>query len=127
MRRILLILALILLITACSVRREIVEIPVETIKTEYIHNTKVDSVYVRDSINQWIKGDTVFIYKEHTKYKYLDRADTVVKVDSIPKIIKVESIKEVEVNKLKWYQASLMWLGGVTFILMVIYTIFKFK
>lgn len=101
--------------------------PVETVKTEYIHDTKIDSVYVRDSIDRWREGDTVFIYKEHTKYKYLNKTDTIVRVDSIPKIIKVETVKEVEVNHIKWYQKTLMWIGGVISLILTGYIIYKVK
>lgn len=128
MRRILFAILLLILCSACrTVQKEIIEVPVETVKTEYIHDTRIDSVYVRDSIDRWMSGDTVFIYKEHTKYKYLNKTDTLIKTDTIPKIIKTEVIKEVEVNRLKWYQKALMWLGGVLTLILTFYTIFKLK
>lgn len=126
MRRILVILPL-LFIVSCITQKELVEVPVEIIKTEYIHDTRVDSIYERDSIDRWIKGDTVFVYKEHTKYKYLKETDTVVRRDTVPKVVKIETVKEVEVNHIKWYQEALMWLGGVAALLLTIYLIFKLK
>lgn len=116
-----------MLLLSCHPQKQIIEVPVETIKTEYIHNTRVDSVYMRDSIDRWMNGDTVFIYKERTKYKYLNKTDTVIKTDTIPKIIKEEVIKEVEVNRLKWYQETLMWIGGVLTLLIAGYIIIKLK
>lgn len=127
MRKLLYIIPILLFLCACSTHREFVEVPVETIKTEYIYNTKIDSIFVTDSVDRWLKGDTMFIYKEHTKYKYLSRVDTIVRVDSIPKIIKTEIIKEVEVNHIKWYQKIFMWIGGIVSLLLVIYLIYKFK
>lgn len=120
---------MLMLVVACSTHKQIVEVPVpvETVKTEYIHDTRIDSVFVKDSIDRWVNGDTVFIYKEHTKYKYLAKTDTLVRVDSIPKIIKVETVKEVEVNHINWWQESLMWLGGGLLLFIIMIVIRKFK
>ncbi len=127
MRKLLFIIPILILLASCAAQKQIIEVPVETVKTEYIHDTKIDSVYVRDSIDRWRKGDTVFIYKEHTKYKYLNKTDTIVRVDSIPKIIKVEIVKEVEVNHIKWYQKTLMWIGGIMSLILTGYIIYKVK
>lgn len=118
-----------MLVVACSTHKQIVEVPVpvETVKTEYIHDTRIDSVFIKDSVDRWMSGDTLFIYKEHTKYKYLFKTDTVVRIDSIPNIIKLETTKEVEVNHIKWYQKILMLMGGVTLIFLITYLIIKIK
>lgn len=118
---------ILLLLSSCAAQKQIVEVPVEVVKTEYVHDTKIDSVYVRDSVDRYVKGDTVFIYKEHTKYKYLNKTDTIVRVDSIPKIIKIETVKEVEVNHIKWYQKTLMWIGGIMSLILTGYIIYKVK
>lgn len=130
MKKILPIIFLFLILCACTTtKKEFIEvpIPIETVKTEYIHNTKIDSIVIRDSVDRWIKGDTVFLYKEHTKYKYLSRLDTIVKIDSIPKVITREVTKEVEVNHIKWYQKTLMWTGGIALLLIVGFLIYKIK
>lgn len=127
MRKLLFIIPILILLASCAAQKQIIEVPVETVKTEYIHDTKIDSVYVRDSIDRWREGDTVFIYKEHTKYKYLNKTDTIVRVDSIPKIIKVETVKEVEINHIKWYQKTLMWIGGIMSLILTGYIIYKVK
>lgn len=127
MRKLLFIIPILILLASCHSQKQIVEVPVETIKYEYIHDTKIDSVYERDSIDRWRDGDTVFIYKEHTKYKYLNKTDTVVRVDTIPKIVKVETVKEVEVNHIKWYQKTLMWIGGIMSLILTGYIIYKVK
>ena len=116
-----------MLLMSCSAQKQIVEVPVETVKTEYVHDTRIDSVFVKDSVDRFVRGDTVFIYKEHTKYKYLNKTDTIVRVDSIPKIVKVETVKEVEVNHIKWYQETLMWIGGVMSLIVAGYVIYKIK
>ena len=60
----------ILMLSACKTTTKLVEVPVEVVKKEYIHDTKIDSVYIHDSIDRWQKGDTLYITKWYTKYKY---------------------------------------------------------
>ena len=76
-----------------------VEVPVETVKTEY--KVQKDSVYLHDSINVYteVKGDTVYITKYKYRLKESCTVDTFIKRDSIPVIVKVRTV--VEVNKLK--------------------------
>lgn len=118
-------LLLIMIISSCKTATKIVEIPVETIKKEYINSIKIDSVYVRDSIDRWQKGDTLYITKWHTKYKYINKVDTIVKTDSIPKIMTIE--KEVRVNHMYWWQKALMWLGGIMTMLFAGIITYKIK
>ena len=127
MKNLILVILLILVSTACKTTTKIVEVPVEVIKKEYIHDTKIDSVYIRDSIDRWQKGDTLFITKYSTKYKYLNRVDTILKVDTIPKIISTTIEKKVEVNHIYWYQKILMWLGGIAVILLIVVITYKVK
>ena len=127
MKKLVFIILAILMLSACKTTTKIVEVPVEVVKKEYIHNTKIDSVYIRDSIDRWQKGDTLFITKYSTKYKYLNRVDTVLKVDTIPKIISTTIEKKVEVNHIYWYQKLLMWLGGITIIILIIVIIYRMK
>ena len=127
MKKLVFIILAILMLSACNTTTKIVEVPVEVVKKEYIHNTKIDSVYIRDSIDRWQKGDTLFITKYSTKYKYLNRVDTVLKVDTIPKIISTTIEKKVEVNHIYWYQKLLMWLGGITIIILIIVIIYRMK
>ncbi len=117
----------ILMLSACKTTTKIVEVPVEVVKKEYIHDTKLDSVYIRDSIDRWQKGDTLLITKYYTKYKYLSRIDTILKVDTIPKIVSTTIEKKVEVNHIYWYQKLLMWLGGITMIILIIVITYSMK
>lgn len=77
----------------CSPR--IVEHIVYQRDTTYVEKVRVDSVWRRDSVFVKEKGDTIYIYKERTRYEYKFLRDTItrVKVDSVT----VERIKEVEV------------------------------
>ena len=115
----------ILLLSSCRTTTKIIEVPVETIKKEYIYNTKVDSIYMRDSIDRWQKGDTLYVTKWHTKYKYINKVDTIFRTDTIPKIVSVE--KKVEVNHIYWWQKILMWLGGIAAILFAGNITYKIK
>lgn len=115
------ILFLVLLLS-CSTQTKIVEIPVERVKIEYKDKLIRDSIYVSEKEDTERRNDTTFI----TKYKYMfkDRLvrDTVLKQDTIPKIIEIETIKEV--NNLKYWQIILMILGG-GFICLLLYKLKK--
>lgn len=127
MRKLLAVIVIfILLMCSCSTTK-LVEVPVEKIRTEYIHDTKIDSVFVKDSVDRWLKGDTLYIYKEHTKFKYINKTDTVCKTDTITKVVKVDVVKEVEVNHIYWYQKALMWAGGIAVVLLAGGIIYKLK
>lgn len=115
----------ILMLSACKTTTKIVEVPVEVVKKEYIYDTKIDSVYIRDSVDRWQKGDTLYITKWHTKFKYINKVDTIVKTDSIPKIVPV--VKEVEVNHIYWWQKALIWVGGILSTCIIISLIHKLK
>ena len=127
MRKILFIISILILLTACKPIKEIIEVPVEVVKKEYIHDTKTDSIYIKDSIDRYIKGDTVFIYKERTKFRYINKTDTILKTDTVPKILVKTTVKEVEVNHIKWYQKLLMWVGGIMSLILTGYIIYKIK
>nr|DAI45562.1 MAG TPA: TRAF PROTEIN, TRAO PROTEIN, TRAN ADHESION, BACTERIAL SECRETION.5A [Bacteriophage sp.] len=120
----LLIVLCILLLLSCSTTRTI-EVPVETIKKEYIYDTKIDSIIIRDSIDRWYRNDTTYIYKEKVSFKYKTRIDTIIRTDTIPKILTIE--KEVKVNKVYWYQKLLMWAGSLSLMLLILYLYNKFK
>nr|DAG89235.1 MAG TPA: Prokaryotic membrane lipoprotein lipid attachment site [Crassvirales sp.] len=125
MKKLVFIMLAILMLSACKTATKIVEVPVEVVKKEYIHDTKIDSVYIRDSVDRWQKGDTLYITKWHTKFKYINKVDTIVKTDSIPKIVPV--VKEVEVNHIYWWQKTLIWVGGILLIYIIISLIHKLK
>lgn len=119
MKKIFLILLLFILGSCWSPKY--IEVPVEKVKTVYVNNTsqdstnKFDSIYIYDSIYIKEKGDTIYSYKEKTKYKIqfkdriINNSDTVIKIDSIDKPVIVE--KEVQVNKIYWWQKCLMYTG----------------
>ena len=109
------------LLTSCATTK-IKEVPIEKVKIEYRDVFKHDSIFIKDSIITQIKHDTVF----NTKYKYIYKEiivrDTINHTDTVPKIIEVKTIKEV--NKLKNWQIVLMIMGG-GFIVLLLYKIYK--
>lgn len=70
-------------------------VPVETTKrdTTYLSQTKIDSIYHRDSIYVERKGDTVYLSKYKYLYKYIEKHDTLwqEKVDTIQVAYPVEA------------------------------------
>lgn len=123
-RNLIIFLFISILLYSCATTR-IQEVPVETIKTEYITNNIIDSIYIRDSIDRWQKGDTIFIYKEKIQYKLKYRTDTIIKIDTIPQIVSVT--KEVKVNYTNWFQKTLMAIGGGFILIIIMYLIYKTK
>lgn len=110
-------------IVSCSTIRY-VEVPVETIKKEYINTVTYDSIYIHDSIDRYIKGDTVFLTKFKYINKYILKTDTVLKQDTIPHITKVEV--PVEVNKIYWYQYVLIYTGLIAILFLVLWLLIKY-
>lgn len=111
---------LLVMVTSCSPRI------IETIRyqrdTTYVQQVKVDSVYRRDSVFVREKGDTVFIYKERIRDRYVFRHDTLrlVKADSVA----VERVKEVKVEKplSAWKSAKIgafWWLVAAVLLLLL--------
>lgn len=111
MRKLLLVI-LIFICAACATTKYVDKpVPVEVVKTEYVNQLYRDSIFVHDSIDRYIQGDTIYQYKYKYIYKYMNRTDTVLKTDSIEVPVEIKTIEVKEVNKLKWYQSFLIFLG----------------
>lgn len=114
---------MLLALAICFVSCRTQYIPVETVRTEYKTRDSIrfDSIYQRDSIYMFVKGDTIYQYKYKYLYRYLttNRTDTILKTDSIQIPYPVE-------KQLSRWQSIKMELGGwafglvIAFILMVI-------
>jgi len=119
MRRLVYIIIL-LMLAICFVSCRTQYIPVETVRTEYKtrDSIRVDSIYYQDSIYVLIKGDTVYQYKYKYLYKYqfLNRTDTVIKVDSVQVPYPVE-------KQLTRWQAMKMELGGWVFGIIIVFAL----
>ena len=115
-------------IISCTTTK-IVEVPVETIKTEYIEQVKYDSIYHKDSIYIMQKGDTIYNNKVQYLYKYKYLRDTINITDTIPTIVTVKDTQYI--NKLYTWQKLLITVG-IGFVLywivrLVIYIKTKFN
>ena len=110
-----------------------IAVPITNTKIEYRDRFLYDSIYVHDSIFTLIKDDTVYIYKNKETNRLVNKTDTIIKTDTIK--VPVEITKTVtkaethikEVNKLYWWQKILMSIGGIVFVLIIIYIVLKIK
>ena len=106
-------------------------VPIETIKTDTVYQSKVqhDSVHVRDSIyvKEWQKGDTIFVNRDRWRIEYLSREvhDTIYKskVDSVAVPYPVE-------KELSWWQRQKIAFGELAMVILVgllCFVVIKFK
>ena len=89
-------------IISCTTTK-IVEVPIETIKTEYIEQVKYDSIYIMQ------KGDTLYNNKVQYLYKYKYLRDTVNITDTVPKIVTIKDVQYI--NQLYTWQKILIVIG----------------
>lgn len=142
MRKLWLFIIVTLSLTSCRtvkyIDRNVVDsteiaVPITNTKIEYRDRFLYDSIYVQDSIFTLIKGDTVYISKNKETNHLINKTDTIVKTDTISvpieitKIVTKTETSVKEVNKLYWWQKILMSIGGIVFILIIIYIVLKIK
>lgn len=126
MKRILTILAVCLLVTSCNHFKQIVEKPV------YIHDTLTsylyqhDSIMLHDSTFVLLKGDTVYIDRTHTEYRYKLIHDTTSVVNEIPVEITTTEIQEVE-KPLNWFQKTLIGAGAIALLALLGFIVIKVR
>ena len=77
MKTVYVILTILLASAICSCRT-VKYVPVETVRTDTVYSnySRMDSIFVRDSVYIKQKGDTVTEYRYKYVYKYKDRTDT---------------------------------------------------
>lgn len=105
---------IIVLILALSSCKTIQEVPVEVVKykTEYIDRYKLDSILIKDSVDRFIKGDTLILYKQKLITRYIVSEDTINTTDSIEKPVYIT--KTVTTNKMNKVQSWLFYIGIAT-------------
>ena len=115
---IVLILLLILLCCSCTKRvyeTQYVEQPV------YLHDTLRSTIYshdttiVKDSVFFSIKGDTIIRERYNTIERIKVAHDTIMRfVEKPVEVVSTKQVcKQVEVNRIYWWQKLLMWMGGI--------------
>ena len=142
MRKILLFILVIIALTSCRAVKYIdrtvvdsteIEVPITNTKIEYRDRFLYDSIYVHDSIFTLIKGDTVYVSKNKETNRLVNKADTIIKTDTIKipveitKTITKTEIQVKETNILYWWQKSLMYLGFIVLISGIVFLITKIK
>ena len=142
MRKLWLLLTVTLALTSCRTVKYIdrtvvdsieIEVPITNTKIEYKDRFLYDSIYVHDSIFTLIKGDTVYISKNKETNRLINKADTIIKTDTIKipveitKTVTKTEIQVKEVNKLYWWQKSLMYFGLIVLISGIVFLIIKIK
>lgn len=121
MRNLLFVLVL-LFFVSCT---KTLYVPVENTKIEYqdkIVESK-DSIYLKDSVIIFIKGDTVFKDRYKTKLVYKERIDTFtyIKVDTISKPVIIEKEK-----KIGFVQQTINYISYFALIILIGILIFYF-
>ena len=117
---VMIVLLLLLLLLCCSCTKRIyetkyVEQPV------YLHDTLRSTIYshdttiVKDSIFFAIKGDTIVREKYNTIERIKVAHDTIMRfVEKPVEVVSTKEVcKQVEVNRIYWWQKLLMWMGGI--------------
>ncbi len=121
MKKVLPLLVVLSLLAGCKTKTVLV--PVEKVKIEYRDRLRIDSVYNRDTVNIYERGDTVYL--QTIKWRERFKLDTVsvVRVDSIP--YPVEVVREVNVLT-KWQRLRLNALNIIA-IIIAAYVVIKIK
>lgn len=124
MKKLMMMLFFVFIGTSC-IRTKYIEVPVETVKNNYITNIQKDTLIIRDSIERWLKQDTVFITKYKYIYKTVNSIDTFYKVDTLTDIIYKDKI--ITVNELKDWQKVFIYIGIFSTIIIILIVFKKFK
>ena len=101
------------------------EVPVVMHDTVVKNIWRIDTTIVKDSVYFAVKGDTVFKERYNTKWRIKVAHDTIMRfVEKPVEVVRENSVeKQVEVNRIYWWQKLLMWIGvfGIIGILVTIY------
>lgn len=114
------------MMTSCSTTKY-VEVPVTKYVTKHTTDIVRDSIYVRDSISVWMKGDTVF--KDRWRDRVRDLRGTLIVNDTVRDTITkpyyITNTTTVE-KELTWFQkvmlgsGKVLWVAGILSVLVVI-------
>lgn len=103
-----------------------VYIPVQSVKIEYRDKIQKDSIYLLDSVRIVSQGDTVYLTKYRTEFRYRTVHDSISVQDTIRVPYEVEKVVYKE-KALSWYESLSVKL--FTFLLAAIagYLLFTFR
>lgn len=124
---VMIVLFLLLLLLCCSCTKRVyetqyIEQPV------YLHDTLRSTIYshdttiVKDSVYFAINGDTVVRERYNTKWQIKVAHDTIMRfVEKPVEVVREKNVeKQVEVNRIYWWQKLLMWMGGIGLVVIFI-------
>lgn len=116
----LLVTALLLILLCCACTKKVyetqyIEQPV------YLHDTLRSTIYthdttiVKDSVYFAINGDTIVRERYNTIERIKVAHDTIMRfVEKPVEVVSTKEVcKQVEVNRIYWWQNVLMWMGGI--------------
>ena len=117
---VMIVLLLLLLMLCCSCTKRVyetqyIEQPV------YFHDTlrsticSHDTTIVKDSVFFAINGDTIVRERYNTIERIKVAHDTIMRfVEKPVEVVREKNVeKQVEVNRIYWWQKLLMWMGGI--------------
>ena len=124
---VMIVLILLLLLLCCSCTKRVyetqyIEQPV------YLHDTLRSTIYshdttiVKDSVFFAINGDTIVRERYNTIERIKVAHDTIMRfVDKPVEVVREKNVeKQVEVNRIYWWQKLLMWMGGLGLVVICI-------
>lgn len=124
---VIIVLLLLLLLLCCSCTKRVyetqyIEQPV------YLHDTLRSTIYshdttiVKDSVFFAVNGDTIVRERYNTIERIKVAHDTIMRfVEKPVEVVREKNVeKQVEVNRIYWWQKLLMWMGGMVFVMVVI-------
>lgn len=117
---VMIVLILLLLLLCCSCTKRVYETQYVE-KPVYLHDTLRSTIYshdttiVKDSVFFAIKGDTILREKYNTIERIKVAHDTIMRfVEKPVEVVREKNVeKQVEVNRIYWWQKLLMWMGGI--------------
>lgn len=109
-------LVLFCILVGCKSTEKLQNINTET-RIEYRDKYHRDSIYIRDSVIIYVKGDTVFKDRWHTEWKEKESGDTIILTDTVY----IE--KEVYRDKSEPPNNN----GMIIILILIIIIIYKFK
>ena len=109
-------LLLVCILIGCKSTEKLQNINTET-RIEYRDKYHRDSVYIRDSVIIYVKGDTVYKDRWHTEWKEKETGDTIILKDTV--YIEKEVFRDKSEQPNNWKETILIIIIGIL--------IFKFK
>lgn len=142
MKQIICIVAILLMLASCATHKVVTQNSVSNDST-YISASRLDSlyrvltnndsIYRRDSIYVYAKGDTLTKYVERITYRERVRTDTAyryrLRVDTmyIERVDSVAIVKPVYIDKpCKWYDKGFLWIGRLCCIAAIFWALFLY-